>query len=49
VKPVVAGLEPDILKDEEEGGHANRQPENIDRGKGAVTPQCPKSDGEIIL
>ena len=49
MKAVVAGLEADILKNEETGCHAHGQSHDIDKRKNPVAEEVAEGDLEIIL
>lgn len=49
VKIVVAIFEADILKDQEEGGHAYCETDDIEGGKSLVAPEAADGDREVFL
>ena len=46
---VIAQLETNIAEDEEKGGHAHREPNDIQQGKGFVPPKVAEGDTQIIF
>ena len=46
---VIAQLETNIAEDEEIGGHAHREPNDIQQGKGFVPPKVAEGDTQVVL
>jgi len=49
IELIIAQFEVDILKDQQAGGHAYRQTDDIDKGKDLVLADVPPGGGKIAL
>ena len=49
VEGVIAAFETNIEEDQEAGGEAHRQPEDVDQGEAAAFPKVTQRDGQVIL